>query len=57
MRSVGYVWVPAATDEVANAPFAVHVFVTVGIPATDWINPSPLAGGAAQLGLEPSYAT
>jgi len=33
------------------------VFVTVGVPATDWINPSPLAGGAAQLGLAPSYAT
>jgi len=54
---MGYVSVPVGVVEGANAPFAVHVFVTVGVPATDWIKPSPLAGGAAQLGLAPSYAT
>ncbi|MEC5167904.1 hypothetical protein [Glaciihabitans sp. GrIS 2.15] len=37
------VFVPVGVAEVANAPFGVHVFVTVGTPATAWDSNSPAA--------------
>jgi len=30
------VFVPVEVVELANAPLGVHLFVTVGTPATDW---------------------
>ena len=43
VRSVVNVFVPFEVVELANAPLGVHLFVTVGTPATDWDSNSSAA--------------